>query len=94
MFGGVVNAADKRHRLIDHHNFAVHAAEKIGAHAEQARAGIVVAENHARGRQFIDELIAQIRRAVAVEQHFDFDAARAARSSTRAAVCPRHLRTR
>ena len=75
MFRRVVNAADKRYRLIHHHNFAVHPAEKVGPHAEQARAGIVVAEYHACGGQFIDERIAEVRRAVAIQQYFNFDAA-------------------
>ena len=61
MFSGVVNAADKRHRLIHHHNFAVHPPEKVGTHAKQARAGIVVAEHHARSGQFIHEPVAEVR---------------------------------
>ena len=71
VLGGVIDAPDEGRRLIDHHDFAVHAAEQIGAHAEQARARIVVAKNHAGGTQLIDETLTQVGRTVAVEQYFD-----------------------
>ena len=75
MLGGVVNAADKRHFAINHYDFAVHAAEHVGAHAHRARARIVITEHYARRGQRADKLVAEIGRAVAVQQHFNADAA-------------------
>ena len=75
MFGGVVDAADKGGGVVDHHDFTVHATEQVGTHSHQLRARVVIAENHPRGGQFTDKLIAKIRRAVAVKQHFHLDAA-------------------
>jgi len=60
---------------VDHHNFAMHPAKHIGAHTKKARAGIVVAEHYASCRQFIDKLIAEIRRTVAIQQDFRFNPA-------------------
>lgn len=70
MLGGVVNATDKRHRLINDDDFAVHPAKEIGTHAEQARAGIVVAEHNACGSELIHERIAKIGRAIAIQQRY------------------------
>lgn len=72
MLSGVVNAAHERYRFVHHHDFAVHTAEQVGAHAEQARAGVVIAEHHARGGELINKFIAEIRRAIPVEQNLDF----------------------
>ena len=75
MFSGIINAADKCHRVIDHHDFTVHAAKDIGPQTEQTWTGIVVAEDDASRGERIDEFIAEIRRTIAVEQHFDIHAA-------------------
>ncbi len=72
MLGGVIQPANKGDTRVDHHNFAMHPAKHIGAHTKKARAGIVVAEHHASCRQFIDKLIAEIRRTVAIQQDFRF----------------------
>ena len=72
MFGGVVNAAHERHRFVHYDDFAVHAAEQVGAHAEQTRTGIVIAEHHAGGGELINKFIAKIRRAISIEQGLDF----------------------
>ncbi|MNN67894.1 hypothetical protein D3C81_1835550 [compost metagenome] len=61
MLGGIVNPADKSDRVVNRHNFALHAAKKVGPHAEQPRAWVVIAENHARGGEFADKLLAEIR---------------------------------
>jgi len=71
MLGGVVNAADKRHGTVDHHNLTVHPAENVGAHTQQRRARIVVAEHDAGGGELADELIAKIGRAVAIQQYLN-----------------------
>ncbi|CSP54431.1 Uncharacterised protein [Shigella sonnei] len=75
MLGGVIQPANKGDTRVDHHNFAMHPAKHIGAHTKKARAGIVVAEHYASCRQFIDKLIAEIRRTVAIQQDFRFNPA-------------------
>ena len=72
MLGGVVNAANEGHRFIHHHNFAVHSTEQVGAHAEQTRAGIVIAEHHPCGGELVNKFVAEIRRTISVEQNLDF----------------------
>ena len=74
VFGGVVNAANEGDSAVHDDNFAVHPAKDVGAHPKQRRARIVIAEHHACGGQLVDERVAKIGRAVAVEQHFHFDA--------------------
>ena len=75
MLRGVVNPANKRRGVIHDDNFTVHAAKQVSAHPEQARARVVVAKYHSRRDEFVNEAIAQVRGAVAVEQHLNLDAA-------------------
>ena len=75
MFGGVVDPTDKGDAIVDQHDLAVHPAKQVGAHPENLRARVVIAENDSRRGQFRNKLIAEIRRTVAVEQHFHADAA-------------------
>ena len=53
----------------------MHTAKEIGAHTEQTRARIVVAENNACYGQLFDKTVAKIRRAVTVQQHLCLDSA-------------------
>ena len=74
MLCGVVNPADKRGGFIHDDNFTVHTAKQVGAHPQQARTRVVVAKDHSRRAELVNEAIAQIRGAVAVEQHLNLDA--------------------
>ena len=73
MFSGVIDAADKGNTVINDHYFSMHTAKEIGAHSKKTRTRIVVAENNTGYGQLFNKTVAQIRRAVAIQQHLCFD---------------------
>jgi hypothetical protein len=71
----VIDAADKSHGAVDHHDLAVHAAQHVHAPAQQAFAGIEYMDSHAGMRERLDECAGEVRRAEAVDRHVHLHAA-------------------
>jgi hypothetical protein len=65
----VVDAADERHGVVDHHQLAMHAAKHAEPPAEQASHRLVAAHPHPGGEQRTEQLGTEVRRSPAVDQH-------------------------
>ncbi len=75
MLGGKVDAADKGDNAVHDHSFTVQTAKDVSSHAHDQRTRIVIDKAHARLRQTVDITLGQLGGAVAIDHHFDLDAA-------------------
>ncbi|EWS52892.1 hypothetical protein X551_04317 [Methylibium sp. T29] len=74
VIGRIVDAADEGALAVHHHDLAVHAAEQVGAPAEQPRAGVEHVHAHAGLGERADEGRRQVGRAEAVDRDVDLRA--------------------
>src|SRR5690606_36330499 len=74
MHGSEIDAADIGHLAVYYHDFAMQAAEEVGAHAHQLGLGIKYMHPDAGFDHLADVLVTQVHGAVAIDDDFHMGA--------------------